>query len=149
MMFGKSKKQPPIRSLIGAGTTVIGEIRFAEGLRIDGEIRGDVLAEEGTSSLLVISENARIHGKVIASHVIINGQILGPVDSSELLELQSKARVIGNVSYQALEMHQGATINGELRPLSPPTIDDTPITRAKNSKDTKDLKDVKDPIPAK
>jgi len=144
MMFSKSKKQPPIRSLIGEGTTVLGEIRFAEGLRIDGEIRGDVLAEEGTSSLLVISEKARIHGKVIASHVIINGQILGPVDSSELLELQSKARVVGNVRYLSLEMHQGATINGELHPVSPPPIDDSPIARAAPIKDKDTPKDKAD-----
>jgi cytoskeletal protein CcmA (bactofilin family) len=34
-----------------------------------------------------------------------------------LLELQPKARVWGDVRYEALEMHQGATIDGELRPL--------------------------------
>jgi cytoskeletal protein CcmA (bactofilin family) len=129
MLFGKSKKQPPIRSLIGEGTVVHGELRFAEGLRIDGEIRGDVVAEEGSASLLVISENARIHGKVIASHVIINGQVHGPVDSSELLELQPKARIIGNVRYEALEMHQGATINGELHPRTPTTIDEKPVLK--------------------
>lgn len=145
MMFGKSKKQPPIRSLIGEGTTVHGEIRFAEGLRIDGTIDGDVVAEEGTSSLLVISESARINGKVIASHVIINGHVNGPVDSSELLELQPKAKVVGNVHYQALEMHQGATINGELHPRS--QIEDKPVLKLAASKDPKDLKEGKDSRP--
>ena len=38
-------------------------------------------------------------------------------DRLELLELQPKARVWGDVRYEALEMHQGATIDGELRPL--------------------------------
>jgi cytoskeletal protein CcmA (bactofilin family) len=42
-MFGK-KKQPPIRSLVGEGTVVVGELRFTEGLRIDGEVQGDVVA---------------------------------------------------------------------------------------------------------
>ena len=41
----------------------------------------------------------------------------GPVYASELLELQPKARIEGDVFYKALEMHQGATIDGELRPL--------------------------------
>ena len=112
------KKQPPIRSLIGEGTVVHGEIRFEEGLRIDGEVHGDVYAiGEGNQSLLVISEKARVHGKVKGGHVIINGSVCGPVQSHELLELQPKASIVGDVRYETLEMHQGATIDGELRPL--------------------------------
>ena len=80
MLFGR-KKQPPIRSLIGEGTVIQGELRFDAGLRIDGEVQGDVVATD-PSSLLVISENARVHGKVMAGHVIINGQIQGPVVST-------------------------------------------------------------------
>lgn len=115
MAFGK-KKQPPIRSLIGEGTVVKGELHFSEGLRIDGEVQGDVIAI-GEHTMLVISENARVHGKVKAGHVIINGTVVGPLESDELLEIQPKARIIGDVRYEALEMHQGASIDGELRPL--------------------------------
>jgi len=115
IMWFKFKKQPPIRSLIGEGTAVHGELRFADGLRIDGEVHGDVVAVGDKPSLLVVSENARVHGKVMAGHVIINGEVVGPVHSSELLEIQPKARIVGDVRYESLEMHQGATIDGELR----------------------------------
>ena len=115
-MFG-SKKQPPIRTLIGEGTVIHGELKFVEGLRIDGEVHGDVVAGEGDRSQLVISEKAQVIGKVKAGHVIINGTVRGPVESDELLELQPKARIVGDVKYQSLEMHQGATIDGELHPI--------------------------------
>ena len=116
-MFGLGKKKPPpIRSLIGEGVMVKGDIRFEEGLRIDGEVHGDVEAADGRS-ILVVSEKARVHGKVRASHVIINGEVCGPVHSDELLELQPKARVQGDVRYQTLEMHQGAQVEGLLKPL--------------------------------
>jgi len=115
-MFGK-KKQPAIRTLIGEGTVILGELRFTDGLRIDGEVRGDVIAASEENSILVISENACVTGKVQAGYVIISGTVTGPVFSSVLLELQPKARVWGDVRYEALEMHQGATIDGELRPL--------------------------------
>ena len=75
---------------------------------------GDVVATEPTS-LLVISENARVQGKVMAGHVIINGQVQGPVVATTLLELQPKARIVGDVHYEALEMHQGATIDGVMK----------------------------------
>ena len=113
-MAFKRRKQPPIRSLIGEGTVVQGELRFDQGLRIDGEVQGDVVASE-PASLLVISESARVQGKVMAGHVIINGQVHGPVVATTLLELQPKARIVGDVRYEALEMHQGATIDGELK----------------------------------
>lgn len=115
-MFTK-KKQPAIRTLIGEGTVIVGEIRFADGLRIDGEIQGNVIATGDTPSILVISEKARVIGQVKAGHVIINGSVVGPVQSSELLELQPKASIVGDVGYQSLEMHQGATIDGELHPI--------------------------------
>lgn len=115
-MFGK-RKQPPIRTLIGEGSVIRGELRFEDGLRIDGEVIGDVVAVGDRPSILVISEKARVTGKVKAGHVIINGSVHGPVLSDELLELQPKADINGELRYEVLEMHQGATIHGELRPL--------------------------------
>jgi cytoskeletal protein CcmA (bactofilin family) len=114
-MFGK-RKAPAIRSLIGEGTVIHGEVRFVDGLRVDGEVHGDVVAATG-ASLLVVSEKARVIGKVMASHVIINGRVEGPVESSEMLELQPAARVEGDIRYAVLEMHPGALIDGELRPI--------------------------------
>jgi cytoskeletal protein CcmA (bactofilin family) len=46
--------------------------------------------------------------------LVINGEIVGPVYSSELLELQPKARITGDVYYKALEMHGGAVVSGKL-----------------------------------
>ena len=115
-MFAK-KKQPPIRTLIGEGTVIRGELVFTDGLRIDGEVQGDVVASTLENSILVISEKAKVLGKVKAGHVIINGHVTGPVQADALLELQPKAVIVGDVKYEALEMHQGATIEGELRPL--------------------------------
>ena len=116
-MFGK-KKQPPIKSLIAQGTCIEGNLKFTDGLRIDGEVKGDICANEGSSSILVISESASVTGRIHADHVIINGRVTGPVHASELLELQPKANIAGDVSYKALEMHQGAVIFGQLRPTS-------------------------------
>lgn len=117
MFWFTRKRPPPIRSLVCEGSVVHGELHFVDGLRIDGEVHGDVLALPGGHSLLVISEKARVHGKVKAEHVIIGGEVLGPVHCDELLELQPKARIVGDVSYGTLEMHHGASINGALRSL--------------------------------
>jgi cytoskeletal protein CcmA (bactofilin family) len=114
-MFSR-KKQPPIRSLIADGTHIEGNLRFADGLRVDGSVRGDVRAEAGKPSLLVISETALVQGEVHADHVVVNGTVKGPVYAATILELQPKARIEGDVHYAALEMHQGALIAGQLLP---------------------------------
>lgn len=119
-MFFTRKAQPSIRTLIGEGTVLHGELRFTDGLRIDGEVIGDVVAVPGARSLVVVSEKARVQGKVKAGHVIINGEVVGPVSCDELLELQPHARVTGDVRYEVLEMHPGARIDGELKPLVDP-----------------------------
>ncbi|QRM18843.1 cell shape determination protein CcmA [Dechloromonas sp. TW-R-39-2] len=117
-MFGKkadSKPQGRIDSLIGAGTLIEGNIRFSGGLRIDGEVRGAVLAGEGaSSSTLVLSESGRIEGAVSVAHLVINGTVVGPVSAFESLEMQSRSRIIGDVEYLMVEMHQGAVIEGRL-----------------------------------
>jgi cytoskeletal protein CcmA (bactofilin family) len=115
-MFGK-KAQPPIKSLIAQGSRIEGNLRFTEGLRIDGEVVGNTSANPDQPSILVISEAAMVQGEVRADHVIINGSVRGPVHARELLELQPKARIEGDVYYKALEMHQGAMITGQLKPL--------------------------------
>lgn len=126
-MFGK-KKQPPIKSLIAQGSCIEGNLRFTDGLRIDGEVIGDISAAEGGPSILVISESAVVTGRIFAEHVIINGRVIGPVHASELLELQPKAKIAGDVSYKALEMHQGAVISGQLRPTSQ-ELEDKPVLK--------------------
>ena len=117
-MFDR-KKQPPIRSLLAHGSQIRGDFTFVDGLRIDGEVVGNIRAQGGSPSILVISESARVIGEVWADHVIVNGRVDGPVNAAVLLELQPKARIEGNVQYKALEMHQGAVITGQLRPMLP------------------------------
>ena len=116
MMFGKkhSKPQNHIDSLIGAGTTVEGNLNFTGGLRIDGQINGNVVAAPGKPSTLVLSEHARVNGEISVTHLVINGTISGPVSASEYLELQGKAKVCGDVHYNTLEIQLGAIVEGHL-----------------------------------
>jgi cytoskeletal protein CcmA (bactofilin family) len=114
-MFSKdSKPQNRIDTLIGAGTTITGDIAFSGGLRIDGEIKGNVNATGDQTSTLVISEHARIEGEVSVAHLVINGSVTGPVISSGFLELQAKARVTGDIQYNSIEMHLGAVVEGRM-----------------------------------
>jgi cytoskeletal protein CcmA (bactofilin family) len=116
-MFGNKKGNKPqnrIDCLIGAGTTVEGNITFSGGLRVDGHVHGNVLAAEDKPGTLVLSEQARIEGEIRVSHVVINGTVVGPVYAVEYMELQAKADVTGDVYYRTLEIQLGAVVQGRL-----------------------------------
>ena len=115
-MFRKqpSKPQNRIDSLIGVGTKIEGNVNFTGGLRVDGEVVGNVTAVSDEPSTLVLSEKARIEGEITVSHLVVNGEISGPVYVAEFLELQSRSRVKGDVHYNSLEMHLGAVVEGHL-----------------------------------
>jgi cytoskeletal protein CcmA (bactofilin family) len=115
-MFGKQKPAPQKRidALIGGGTTVRGDIVFVGGLRIDGTVVGNVSVADGKPGTLVISESARVDGRIDVSHVVINGTVNGPVTARDYLELQPKAHIAGDMTYRTIEMHIGAVVEGTL-----------------------------------
>jgi cytoskeletal protein CcmA (bactofilin family) len=115
-MFGKDKNKPQNRidSLIGAGTVIEGNVTFSGGLRIDGEVRGNISAADGQPAMLVISEQASVEGEIRVHHVMVNGQVKGPIYADQTLELQPKANVTGDVHYQKIELQMGAVVQGRL-----------------------------------
>lgn len=116
-MFGTKKGSAPqnsIDSLIGAGMRVEGNVVFSGGLRVDGEVCGNISSENPLEGTLVVSEKASVEGSISVGHVVINGAVVGPVFAGESLELLPSARVTGDVEYHQIEMQQGAVIQGRL-----------------------------------
>ncbi len=125
-MFTKqhSKPQNRIDTLIGAGTRIEGNIRFSGGLRVDGEIIGNIIAEPGQPSTLVLSEHARVTGEIDVTHLVVNGLVNGPVRATDYLELLSKAKITGDVEYGTMETHLGALLSGKLTHIQAETSSD-------------------------
>jgi cytoskeletal protein CcmA (bactofilin family) len=132
-MWERKKRASPqkrIDSLIGAGTVVSGDVTFTGGLRIDGEVRGNVVSANGEPGTLVVSEQARIDGEIRVSHVVVNGTVNGPLTANDYLELQPKARVVGDIAYRTLEMHVGAVVQGRLVHAEPGSASVVELKRA-------------------
>jgi cytoskeletal protein CcmA (bactofilin family) len=115
MFFKRPNKiDSRIDTLIGADSRVEGDVVFSGGLRVDGTIRGSVTEQHGVPSTIILSENGRIEGAVTAAKIVLNGAVVGPVRSGQFIELQTKARIEGDLHYKSLEMHTGAVIDGKL-----------------------------------
>jgi cytoskeletal protein CcmA (bactofilin family) len=117
-MLGQGKKSKTasakVDTIVGQQTRIEGDIHFSGGLHIDGRIKGGVIAESGSGSVLTISEHGIIEGDVMVPTVILNGSVTGDVRSGERIELAAKARVDGDVYYNLIEMAMGAMVNGSL-----------------------------------
>lgn len=117
-MLGQGKKRgsadSKIDTIIGKQTRITGDIHFSGGLHVDGTIKGNVIAETGTASVLTLSDQGNIEGDVQVPNVVLNGSVTGNVSSSERIELAANAQVTGDVSYNLIEMAMGAEVNGSL-----------------------------------
>jgi cytoskeletal protein CcmA (bactofilin family) len=115
-MFARRQAKPDGRvdTLVGSGSRIDGDIRFTGGLRIDGTVSGNIVSQD--SGTLVLSEEGIVEGEIRVAHAVINGKVSGPIHASENVELQSRARVCGDVHYGTLEVHLGAIVQGRLVP---------------------------------
>ncbi len=117
MKRSKEKVSTPVETidtLIGSGSVLQGDLEFTGGLRVDGHIKGHVSAQDSNNGTLVLSESGVVEGDINVPHVIINGSVNGNIASSAHVELQSSAKITGDIHYKAVEMELGAVLNGNL-----------------------------------
>jgi cytoskeletal protein CcmA (bactofilin family) len=122
-MMSLRKKRPAIdltrlSSLIAEDVVISGDVHFSGGLRIDGRIDGNLIAQGADgdgAGLLVLSHKGRVHGSVRCADAVIDGTVVGDLDVGRFLELQSRARISGSIRYRQLQMELGASVRGELR----------------------------------
>lgn len=118
-MFTRDSVQTRIDTLIGKAARVQGDLDYQGGLHLDGQIVGNVRADDDPGSSLSVSETGSIQGSVQVPNVILQGTVKGDIRARERLVLGATARVEGDVYYGVIEMTVGAQIIGKLVRLSP------------------------------
>lgn len=117
--FGDSKDRSPrhgggVDTLVGPQVVIRGELQFAGGLYLEGQLIGRASAEPGAAATVTVAPRGRVEGELRAPVVIINGTVKGDVHASERLELGASARVEGNLHYAVIQMAAGAAVTGQL-----------------------------------
>ena len=103
-----------LSSLVAAGVEIVGDVVVTDGVRIDGQVVGNVVSKSEARGLLVLSEKGRIEGNVRVHDAVVNGTICGDVEVENFIELQANARVTGAIRYRTLQMACGARVEGML-----------------------------------
>jgi cytoskeletal protein CcmA (bactofilin family) len=103
------------QSQIGSDLSIIGNLISKGEVHIDGEIQGDVHAVN-----MVIGENARITGGLVADEIIVRGTVQGSIRGKRVV-LQSSSKVEGDIFHSQLAIEQGAYFEGKSRRTDDPT----------------------------
>jgi cytoskeletal protein CcmA (bactofilin family) len=113
---GAKYSQSRTDSLIGAGVRVEGNILFTGVLRIEGDLLGNVSCDADSNGTIVVGESGIVTGTIKTPHIVVGGQIHGPVHSWESIEIHQGARVAGDAFYRGIDIHPGGVIEGSLTP---------------------------------
>ena len=101
-------------TLIANNTRLEGDIHFSDQLLVNGEIHGNVFAEQDSDAGLTVSAKGSVVGEIRVPNVVINGRVKGDIHAGKHVELAAEARVEGNVYYHLIEMVMGARVDGSL-----------------------------------
>jgi cytoskeletal protein CcmA (bactofilin family) len=96
-------------AFLGKGTKITGKLVFEGPGRIEGQVDGEIAAQD----VLTVGEGALVNAKVAGTTIVIEGQVTGDVTAKTRLELRASARVNGNVTTPSLVVHEGAVLNGQ------------------------------------
>ncbi len=108
-------------SVIGADLFITGNLQSAGEVQIDGTINGDL-----TASRIVVGQNAKITGSLIADDIVVQGSVQGSLRGNRVT-LQSSSKVEGDILHQSLAIEQGAFFEGKSRRAENP-IDAKPAS---------------------
>jgi cytoskeletal protein CcmA (bactofilin family) len=95
-------------NLIGAGTTIEGEVKSTGDIRVDGQIYGSI----NTKAKVVIGSTGMVDGDIICQNADISGTVKGKTMVSEMLFLKSTCKINGDIQTGKLVVEVGASFTG-------------------------------------
>ncbi len=114
MFNSKSKSDLPAgnsggNSLIGAGTTIKGDIVSSGDVRIDGTLIGNI----SSTAKILIGQDGVVQGDIEGLQADILGKVTGKIQIRELLNLRGDAMIRGNIQAGKLQVEPTVTFNGQ------------------------------------
>ncbi|MEM6269063.1 MAG: polymer-forming cytoskeletal protein [Bacteroidota bacterium] len=100
-----------VLNTIARGTILEGKITTKGDIRVEGKVIGTITCD----AKLVIGEHGEVEGFVDARNAYIAGRVEGEVVVRELLQLQEKGRIEGDIYTKKLSVQVGATFTGNCR----------------------------------
>jgi cytoskeletal protein CcmA (bactofilin family) len=99
-----------LRSFLGEGTDIVGEIKFSEIMRVDANISGTITSDSGS---LLIMERGKVKATITAGSVEVSGHVEGTITAKTNVKIHPTGRVYGDIYTPALIIEHGAVFDGK------------------------------------
>jgi len=96
-------------TIIGAGTTITGDMASNGDIRIDGVLKGNLKAK----AKILIGPDGVVEGDIEGSQADVLGKVVGKIKVKELLHLRGKATLHGDIYAGKLQIEPTVTFNGQ------------------------------------
>lgn len=112
-MFNKKNKEvlpekkASGRNVIGAGTTIVGDLISKGDFRIDGTLEGTLK----TDGRVIIGKDGFIKGNIECANADVEGKFTGEFTVSKTLTAKSTANITGSVNVGQISTEPGASFN--------------------------------------
>lgn len=95
---------------IGGGIQIDGEVRGAEPLTIQGQVKGRIVLDGDVTLDPGSAVEADIEGKTVA----VGGRLTGSVAARERVEVRADARMVGDIRSPRIAIADGASFKGNI-----------------------------------
>ncbi len=99
-----------LNTVIGSYARIDGKISFVGGLRIDGEVCGNISSVGDANDTLMLSKSGKVTGAIKTGHLVLGGHVDGPVEAAGSIEVLEDGRLPGDVSYKSISIHVGGVV---------------------------------------
>jgi cytoskeletal protein CcmA (bactofilin family) len=96
-------------AFLGKGSRVTGKLVFEGTVRLEGQVEGEITAQD----TLVIGETAVVNAQINGTSIVVHGTIKGDVTARKRLEIHAPGKVYGNISVPSLVIHEGVVFEGQ------------------------------------
>lgn len=97
-----------VNAYLGKGSRVTGKLNFEGTVRVDGQVEGEINAQE----TLIVGEPAIINAQITGSCVIIKGRVTGDITARKRVEIRAPGKLFGNVTTPSLIIQEGVIFEG-------------------------------------
>lgn len=97
-----------VNAYLGKGSKVAGKLTFEGTVRVDGQVEGEVAAQD----TLIVGESAIVNAQILGSTIIIKGKVTGDITARKRVEIKAPGKLFGNVTTPCLIIQEGVIFEG-------------------------------------
>lgn len=100
-----------LKAFLSEDTEFKGLLTFSGTARIDGKFEGEIITKDN----LVIGETAHVKAEVTVGQILVQGTLIGNIDSTQKIGISTRGQVMGDIRTPALLIEEGAILEGQCK----------------------------------